>query len=51
MTGMRHITSEDERDSLVLREAAQILAARAKRRTFALAVIIRVLERAADRIN
>jgi len=38
-------------DAEVLRRAAVILRQRAKRQTFMLRVIIRVLERAADRAN
>ena len=41
----------DETDAACLRDAAWILHTRATRRTFALRVIIRVLERTADRIE
>jgi hypothetical protein len=38
-------------DAETLRAAAEVLATRAKRRTFALRVVIRVLERSADLID
>jgi hypothetical protein len=38
-------------DAACLRDAARILHTRARRKTFALRVIIRVLQRAADRIE
>jgi hypothetical protein len=38
-------------DATCLREAARILQARARKQTFALRVIIRVLQRTADRIE
>ncbi len=38
-------------DAACLRDAARILRARARRQTFALRVITRVLERTADRIE
>ena len=38
------------RDAFCLRESAEILRRRAKRKTFALQVILRVLERTADKI-
>ena len=41
----------DKTDAACLRDAAWILRKRASRQTFALRVIIRVLERTADRIE
>ena len=42
---------DDAADARALREASLVLAARARRQTFVLRVIIRCLQRAADRIE
>jgi hypothetical protein len=41
----------DKTDAACLRDAARVLHTRARKRTFALRVIIRVLQRTADRIE
>jgi hypothetical protein len=41
----------DKTDAACLRDAAWVLHTRARRKTFALRVIIRVLQRTADRIE
>jgi hypothetical protein len=42
---------DDKADAACLRDAARVLHTRARKRTFALRVIIRVLELRADRIE
>lgn len=41
----------DERDAAALRDAAWVLQARARKRTFLLRVMVRLLRHAADRID
>jgi hypothetical protein len=42
---------DDKADAACLRDAARVLHTRARKRTFMLQVIIRVLQRTADRIE
>jgi hypothetical protein len=41
----------DERDAAALRDAAWVLQGRARKKTFLLRVMVRLLRRAADRID